>query len=339
MNILITGGAGGIGSTLGYELYKLGEKVITVDNLYSGTKENLVINNKIFSRFYNADIRDTEKLIDIIREQNIECVIHLAAITELGACEENKTDCISVNVLGTASVLEASRITGVKKVIFASTSAVYENTFVGFKLSSVEHDILKPTLFYSLSKKMGEDICKSYIENYNMNITILRYFNVFGPRQDIHRRSPPLLNYLVNEYVNNRVPILYSDGTQVRDYVHIIDVCNITNLAIGEPAGIVNVCSGKTISVKEIVACVQKALNTSIEPIYEPAATRWNSYSMFQPPYPLNLNIVDKETNKFSLGSTKKLIETFEYKPMTNISELMITTAREIATLITNKGV
>ncbi len=341
MNILITGGAGGIGSTLGYNLYtKCGHKIIIVDNLYSGNKNNLVINDTIFSRFYTADIRDTNKLIDIIQEQNIECIIHMAAITELGDCEENKVECISVNVLGTTSVLEAARITGVRKVIFASTSAVYENSLEGFKLPYVEYDVLKPTLFYSLSKKMAEEVCNSYIKNYNMNINVLRYFNVFGPRQDIYRRSPPLLNYLVKEYINNRIPILYSDGNQQRDYVHINDVCEITALCISAPSGTLNVCSGKVVSVRDIVKAVQIALNTSVEPIYKPAEERWNTYKLFSSEYPLRKDVVFKETNKFALGSVKKLKDVMEYIPSTDIQTLMIDTAKETANLlITNRGI
>ena len=152
MKILITGAAGGIGSTLGYELYKCGYELILVDNFRNGYPENLIINNTEFGKFYNVDIRDTSKISDVIRTENVESVIHLAAITSLPDCETNKQECISVNVEGTTSVLEACRLNNVSKVIFSSTSAVYENNS---KTDSPFKESLKvnPLLFYALSKK------------------------------------------------------------------------------------------------------------------------------------------------------------------------------------------
>jgi nucleoside-diphosphate-sugar epimerase len=332
MSILITGCAGGIGSTLGYYLYNKGNTIIAVDNLSTGTKDNLFIDNVIYSKFYRCDIRKTEDLIDIINDNKVDCVIHLAAITELAACEENPQECISVNVGGTASVLEAARITGVRKVIFASTSAVYENTFKPNPNAGLhEYEEVHPRLFYSVSKKMAEDVCDSYRVNYDMDITILRYFNVFGPRQDIHRRSPPLINYLVREYKAGRVPVLYSDGNQKRDYVHVDDVCRATELCINTSFRLLNVCSGRVISVREIVKCVQTALNTTESPIYKDPAERWNVYPrLFEGKFPLKKKVVINETNKYCLGSSEDLETLLHYKCDHNLEELIIRTAQQM---------
>ena len=125
MKILLTGAAGGIGSTLGYHLFKKGHKLILVDNLRNGYKENLLIHGNPFGNFYNQDICDSQladKLLD-----KYDCIIHLAAITALPDCESNVNETININVVGTANVMECARKWNVPHVIFASTSAIYEN--------------------------------------------------------------------------------------------------------------------------------------------------------------------------------------------------------------------
>lgn len=339
MNILITGGAGGIGSTLGQYLYNKGHEIILVDNLSTGYEENLYdVNGEEFGSFYKEDIRNTKRLTEIMTQEKIECCVHLAAITELATCQEDPQECISVNVGGTASVLEACRLAGVGNVVFSSTSAVYENNIPmeyhspHILNSSRESDVIHPTLCYSVSKKMAEEICNSYRINYDMNITILRYFNVFGPRQDINRRSPPLINYLVREYINNRTPVLYSHGNQQRDYVHIDDVCKFTELCIRSNTNdCYNVCSGRTISVREIVKAVQVGLGIAAEPTYEDASKRWDVYSiLFQGKFPLDKEIVTKETNKFSLGSNLRAMNDFDYIFDKNTEKLIQQVAKQI---------
>jgi nucleoside-diphosphate-sugar epimerase len=223
MKILITGAAGGIGSTLGYYLHKKGHDLILVDNLRNGYLENLKIDGETFGSFYQIDINSIE-FYGLVKEKNPEVVVHLAAITSLPDCEVNSGECIRINVEGTVSVIEACRKSGVFRIIFASTSAVYENTEVSLEAGFDESDDINPRLFYSLSKKMAEEICLSYIQNYGMDILILRFFNVFGPKQDIHRKSPPLINYIVREFKKGRTPVLHSDGNQSRDYVYSEDV-------------------------------------------------------------------------------------------------------------------
>ena len=127
MRILITGAAGGIGSTLGYHLHKKGHELILVDNLRNGYIENLKIDGETFGSFYLVDINSIE-FSDLVRDSSPDVVVHLAAITALPDCEVNSAECIRINVEGTVSVMEACRKYGVDRVIFSSTSAVYENT-------------------------------------------------------------------------------------------------------------------------------------------------------------------------------------------------------------------
>lgn len=325
MNILITGAAGGIGSTLAYSLHKKEHNLTLIDNLRNGYKKNLNINGETFGNFFQKDIRDINTLdFDV----EFDAVIHLAAITSLPDCENNIEETISINVEGTASVLEFCRKRNIQYVFFASTSAVYEQN--KDKILT-EELIVSPRLWYSLSKKMAEDLCESYRQNYDMNITTARFFNVFGPRQDIHRKNPPLLNYLVTEFKNNRTPILHSDGNQRRDYIHIDDVISFVELCLEKkPNHVFNVCSGQTLNVNEIVKFVKEAINSNIEPLFRDASMLWNTYpSLFNGSYPLLKKVVINETNKNSLGSNKLALE-LGWLPNVDLPILFQKTALEI---------
>lgn len=332
MNILITGIAGGIGSTLGYQLYKNGYTIAGIDNFNNGYPENLKINGEEFCNFCEGDIRDTEKLKKILSAHEIDVVVHLAAITALPECESNPTECIDVNVAGTASVLDAARFSGIKRVIFASTSAIYENN-TAQEAPFIESLDTSPRLFYSMSKKLAEEVCQSYEQNYNMNISVLRFFNVFGPRQDIHRASPPLINYVVRELRNNTAPVLHSTGLQQRDYVYVDDVTQLIELCItnDDANGVFNVCTGKLLSVKQIVEYIQEELNTNIEPVYKNGSHFWDRYpSLFQGSFPLDKNIVSKEVDKFSLGDNHLAKHVLGWSPDTDLKKLIKHTARNI---------
>ncbi len=328
MKILITGAAGGIGSTLCQDLNSLGHQLILVDNLRNGYLENLEQGGQIPGKFFKLDINSEEFYI-LVEKESPDVVVHLAAITSLPDCEVNYKECIRINVEGTAAVLGASRRSGVRKVIFASTSAVYENTNYSSEKGFSEEDQISPRLFYSLSKKMAEEICQSFSINYGMDITILRFFNVFGPRQDIHRTSPPLINYVVREFKRGNIPILHSDGNQSRDYVFSEDVsdliqkCILTDL---EGQKIFNVSTNKTISVREIVKSIKDSIPqaSSIEEEFRESHQLWDNYpSLYSGKYPLKKEIVSKETNKSSLGDNSLVKKTFNWNPRVNILELI----------------
>jgi nucleoside-diphosphate-sugar epimerase len=331
MKILITGAAGGIGSTLGYELYKAGHELILIDNFRNGYPQNLIISGEKYGKFYNVDITATTILSHIIQTEKIEAVIHLAAITALPDCESNKSECIRVNVEGTTSVLEACRKNGIDRILFSSTSAVYENNNILDSPYKEELEIT-PSLFYSLSKKMAEEICNSYSTNYGMNIQILRFFNVMGPKQDLYRKSPPLINYLVKCFINEESPVLHSDGEQLRDYIHVDDVVSLIQLLLkNEPNSMtINVCSGTLVSLNDIVRYVKEELQSDIEPNYRDASMLWDSYEkLFKDDYSLNKNVVTKEVKKFCLGNNQKA-KSFGWIPNEDMEHLIRKTVREI---------
>lgn len=327
MKILLTGAAGGIGSTLGYYLHTKGHNLTLIDNLRNGYLENLVIDGNQFGSFYKLNICDLN-LLNIL-EGDYDCIIHLAAITALPDCETNAVDTIDVNVSGTMNILECARKWGVPHVIFASTSAVYENN----KEKVFTEDLnINPRLWYSLSKKMAEEICESYRINYDMKVTTLRFFNVFGPRQDIHRKNPPLLNYVVKQIKSGNPPILHSDGEQKRDYIHVDDVVRLIDICLDkQPDDTFNVCTGTLLSVNNIIQYVKEVFNSDIEPTYREASKLWDTYpELFEGQYPLNKEIVAKETNKYSKGSYKKAEELLGWKPNTNLEQLIKKVATEI---------
>jgi nucleoside-diphosphate-sugar epimerase len=320
MKILLTGAAGGIGSTLGYYLFKKGHDLTLIDNLRNGYEENLLIDGKSFGDFYNQDICDSQladKLLD-----RYDCIIHLAAITALPDCESNVNDAININVAGTANIMECARKWNVSHVIFASTSAIYENNKEKVFVEDLD---VNPRLWYSLSKKMAEEICESYRINYDMKITTLRFFNVFGPRQDVHRKNPPLLNYLVREIKKGNRPILHSNGEQVRDYIHVDDVVRLIDICLEkQPDDIFNVCTGTLLSVNQIVRYVTEVMGSSITPIYQEASKLWDTYpDLFSGSYPLNKEIVAKEVNKYSKGSYQKAKNVLGWIPNTDMEKLI----------------
>lgn len=330
MNILVTGGAGGIGSTLCMLLTRNGHTVHAFDNLNNGYFENLIEDGKQVCNFIFGDIRNTETFGKILKDKNIEVVVHLAAISSLPVCESNPSECIDVNVAGTVSVLDASRQLGVK-VICASTSAIYENC-PKEKAPFVEELSVQPRLFYPLSKKLMEEAIQSYITNYDMNITTLRFFNVFGPRQDIHRKSPPLINYIVRQIKNKEKLTFYSTGEQLRDYVHVDDVVTMIEACINSTSSdkrTFNLCSGTLTSVKDIIGYAEKAFG-KFEYEFIQADKYWNGYDkIYSGEKPILDEVVVREVNKYSLGSISKAKTYLKWEPNQNIEELMIETMKQ----------
>lgn len=328
MKILITGAAGQIGSGLAKLLSKKNHDLLLVDNLRNGYRSNLLIDGQLIAPFVEVDITSSdffEKCGD-----NYDAIIHLAAITSLPDCESNKSETLDINVKGTANVLEFARKFSVPHVIFASTSAVYENNEVEEFTEDLD---INPRLYYSLSKKMAEELIQSYRENYGSKVTVLRFFNVFGPDGDHTRPNPPLLNFCVREYKKGLAPELSGDGEQVRDFIWVNDVVSMLELCLDKkPNDVFNVCTGKVVSVNQIAKWVSEALDCeNLGPSYKPAQELWSRYpEMFEGDYPLDKEIVARETTRYSKGSYQKAKEILGWEPNTNIEELVKKVALEI---------
>jgi len=319
--ILITGGAGFIGSQLGYYLSQRGYDIILVDNMSYGNLDNLNINGKTFGTFIEEDIRN-KSFINLT--ENIDYIFHFAGIAPLPDCQENPYTTIDNNVAGTANVLECARINGIKKIIFSSTSAIYEN-HINFPTS--ESDKVTPDLLYATSKQQCELLCNSFQNVYGLPIVTLRFFNVYGPHQDFLRKHPPLTGYLIKTFLEGKIPTLFGDGEQQRDYVYVDDVIRMCELAMIKPEAngeIFNVCSGKTYSVNEIFTNVAKHFNINVQPNYEIPSKFWDTYShLFKGIYKMNKNRLKKEVLKYCLGDPIKSKKILNWETQVSLEDGM----------------
>src|SRR6267154_5491750 len=259
--IVVTGAAGFVGSNLTKRLLDRGHAVIGIDNLSAGTAEN--VDPRV--EFHEADIR-APGIYPLF--EGAAAVFHLAAKTCLPECVSNPLEAASINVVGTLNVLEAARRAKVAKLIYADTSAEYE----GINEFPTREEQIRPIGVYAASKHGGATFCESYRELYGINVTILRYFNVYGPAQDWRRVIPPVMSSFIIRMLQGERPLIYGTGEKRRDFVYVDDV-NDLHLLILEghcaEGKIFNVGSGKNFSVNEVYELVEELLKTSLRPIYQ----------------------------------------------------------------------
>jgi UDP-glucose 4-epimerase len=302
MRVAITGAAGGIGSVLADRLFELGIETTLIDDLSKGSITNFDYpeNRK---KLIEADIRNEEELLKHLH--GVEVIVHLAAISSLAECQLNPSLAFSVNVEGTAIIAKLASLLGAN-VIFASTSAVYENNL---NPPFSENSPVDPNLVYSLTKFCGERIFASWHTNYNLQYLTLRLFNVFGPRQDYKRISPPLINYLVREIYFNRIPSIHAPLSQGRDYVYVGDVVELIEKIILNKKyflnAIFNVCSGKEITINQIIDSISKGFGQRIKFAQKSEESLWEDYGISSGKFPLNSEVVKKEVLKKSIGNPK----------------------------------
>jgi nucleoside-diphosphate-sugar epimerase len=251
MKILVTGGAGFIGSNLVDRLINEGHKVFVIDNLLSGKKENL--NKKAI--FYKADICHLEKILPLFK--GIDYVFHLAANPRVIFSVENPIESHKVNVDGNLNVLYSSYKNRVKRLIFASSSAVYGDIK---KLPLKENMDPKPVSPYGLHKLIGEYYCKLFSNLYNLETVCLRYFNVYGPRMDLNGLYALVIGKFLKLKKENKPLIIYGDGKQTRDFIYVDDVVKANILAMkSKKVGkgeVINICSGKNYSINYIAKLI-----------------------------------------------------------------------------------
>ncbi len=261
MKALVTGGAGFIGSHIVDGLIDKGIECFVVDNLIRGKKEN--INKKC--KFYHIDIRD-KKLSDIFKDIMPDVVFHLAAQIDVRKSLEDPFYDLDVNVGGTLNLLNLSVKYNVKKFIFSSTGgAIYGN-----KLNASERTYPKPLSPYGLTKLASENYIRIYKEWFGLRYTILRYANVYGPRQSPEGEAG-VVAIFITKLLNNEIPVIYGKGKMLRDYVYVGDVANATILAIDKGDNeIINIGTGVSISVNELYKKITKLFGKYVEPIYKP---------------------------------------------------------------------
>lgn len=266
----ITGGAGFIGSTLSERLIKEGNKVVTIDNFCDfynpKIKENNVkelLKNENF-KLYRKDIRDKQAIKEIFDENNIDIVMHLAAMAGVRPSIENPILYQEVNCMGTQNILEEMKNHNVKNLVMASSSSVYGNCKeVPFREDMVVDFAISP---YAATKKANEVMTHVYHKLFNMNVVMLRFFTVYGPKQ----RPDLAINKFTRFMLNNEEIPMFGDGTTSRDYTYIDDIvdgivksCNyaLTNENVYE---ILNIGNSSPTSLKEMINTIAKVLD--IEP-------------------------------------------------------------------------
>jgi len=263
MEVLVTGGAGFIGSNIVDGLIEEGHKVIVVDNLSSGKKENL--NEK--AEFYQLDINDQE-LEKVFKENNITHVIHHAAQTDVQHSIKDPLFDAQNNILGTINVLEMAKNYEVEKIIYASSAAVYGEP--DYLPIDEEHPI-KAMSPYGITKHTPEHYIKMYSELYDLKYTIFRYANVYGPRQD-PKGEGGVVSIFVDKMLAEERPVIFGDGQQTRDFIHVYDIVKANLLALETGDNIlVNISTESRDSVNDLVKCLNLILPYNLEAIYEEA--------------------------------------------------------------------
>jgi nucleoside-diphosphate-sugar epimerase len=263
---LITGGAGFIGSNLVEELLKQGEKVRVLDNFSTGRRDNLkpFIND---IELVEGDIRSLSTVYRAV--DGVDYVLHQAALPSVQRSVEDPITTNEVNITGTLNVLIASRDRNVKRVVFASSSSIYGDNDSLPKREDMKPDPLSP---YAAAKLTGEKYCKIFTEVYGLSTIVLRYFNVFGSRQDPTSQYSAVIPKFIYLMKNKNVPTIYGDGEQSRDFTYIKNVVNANLLACKNSDlkhEIFNCAGQEQTSINQLVKNLNEILKTDVQADYD----------------------------------------------------------------------
>ncbi len=265
MKFLVTGGAGFIGSNLAEALLKHGHSVKVLDNFSTGKRENLKdFLNDI--EFIEGDICNYDKVVKSVK--GIEVILHQAALPSVPRSIIDPIKSNEVNVGGTLNVLNAAKENGVKRVVFASSSSVYGDTP---ELPKHEGMMPNPMSPYAVSKLTGEKYCNVFSKIYGLETTALRYFNVFGPKQDPSSQYSAVIPKFIRAILNDEQPTIYGDGEQSRDFTYIANVVDANILAATkehESGLAMNCACHDQITLNQLVDELNKLLGKQIKPKY-----------------------------------------------------------------------
>jgi nucleoside-diphosphate-sugar epimerase len=267
-NILITGGAGFIGSNLTEALLQRGHFVRVLDDFSTGKKENLFFDKAFPSlEIIEGDIRGHTICQKALR--GIEYVFHQAALPSVQRSIEDPETSNAVNVGGTLNILIAARDEGVKRVVYASSSSIYGDTPTLPKHEEMPPNPLSP---YALQKYIGEQYCKLFYQLYGLETISLRYFNIFGPKQDPNSIYSAVIPRFIDALLHRRSPIIFGDGEQSRDFTYIENVVQANLLAISAKhlhGEIINIACGKRISLNQLLNILKEIVGSKLSPVYE----------------------------------------------------------------------
>jgi nucleoside-diphosphate-sugar epimerase len=274
---LITGGAGFIGSHVAEELLRQGHRTRIFDNFSTGKRENI---EDLLQTLESEGIKDARARLDVTEgdirileeiaraSKGADFVYHLAALPSVVRSVKDPVQSNDVNATGTLNVLIAARDAGVSKVVYSSSSSVYGDSEILPKVEDMKPDPKSP---YAVSKLTGEYYCRIFSSIYSLPTVSLRYFNVFGPRQNPDSQYAAVIPLFIRSLLGGQSPIIYGDGEQTRDFTYVANVVQ-ANMKAGrsESQGILNIAYGSRITVNDLARRLGSLIGESIEPDYAP---------------------------------------------------------------------
>jgi UDP-glucose 4-epimerase len=265
---LVTGGAGFIGSHLCRRLLADGHAVRVIDDLSSGQRDNLAdIIDEV--ELVVGDLRDEALLDKVLR--GVDYALHHAAVASVQTSVERPLFEQEVNAVGTLRFFEAARRAGVGRVVFAASAAAYGNNPT---VPKREQMIPEPESPYAISKVMGEYYARVYSQLYGLQVVCLRYFNVFGPRQDPSSPYSGVISIFAERMFKGEAPVIFGDGGQSRDFVYVDNIveANMRACTSPEAAGrVYNIGCERSVSILELVTALNEILGTALDPVFNPA--------------------------------------------------------------------
>jgi nucleoside-diphosphate-sugar epimerase len=263
---LVTGGAGFIGSHVVEELLARGESVRVLDDLSSGSKENL--GERLgHVDFTECDIRDLDRIRPVF--SGADYVIHLAARSSVAFSIEDPVTATAVNIGGTVNVLVAAKDAGVRRVVFADSAAVYGDNPELPRVESQEPQPLSP---YALTKLTGEHYCRIFTRVFGLEAVPLRFFNIFGPRQNPDSPYTGVLSKFIVAYLAGRTPVIFGDGGQSRDFTYVANVVDAVLRACAAPGAAgqaINVGVGESFTLNQVIAILNRIFEKQVKPRYD----------------------------------------------------------------------
>ncbi|HFE63094.1 MAG TPA: SDR family oxidoreductase [Caldithrix sp.] len=265
MKYLVTGGAGFIGSNIVYELLKRGHTVRVLDNFATGRRENIApVLDQI--ELLEGDLRSYHIVRDAV--DGIDFILHQGALPSVPRSIKDPITSNQVNVSGTLNILDAAQDAGVKRVVFASSSSIYGDSE---RLPKQEEMLPNPLSPYAVSKLAGEKYCQVFAKIYNLHTVALRYFNVFGPRQDPNSQYSAVIPKFIKAILRDKQPTIYGDGEQSRDFTFVNNVVEANILATEtdfSPGMVFNCACHQRITLNYLVEKINQLMEKNIKAVY-----------------------------------------------------------------------
>jgi UDP-glucose 4-epimerase len=264
---LVTGGAGFIGSHIATALVERGDRVRVLDNLSTGHRSNLAhLGSRI--DLIEGDLLDGERVKEAVAD--VDCIFHQAALASVPRSVESPLDTNAACVTGTVALLDAARRAGVRRLVYAASSSAYGDQPTSPKR---ETDLPAPISPYGAAKLAAEYYCRAFTATYGFETVALRYFNVFGPRQDPGSPYSAVIPLFITALLAGKQPVIYGDGHQSRDFTYVANVVHGNLLAAdarGASGGVFNVANGRATSLLELIRQLNVLLGTKTEPLHHP---------------------------------------------------------------------